>query len=286
MILQMESKSDDELHVLFGCTNLSKNSTLVAYFQHIHQEIQKIIPNYVSKNKKAYFIYKLPTGASKTLLEDKYGYELLSTKNYTSNQTEDMSILEFIREHPHLRFDVIVLAQCSNLIDTITYDRYDFMDKENIFENVKTFYHSSAPSGLVFNFYYYIPRDPNKLNLQERNKDKIRKLNPNFPFLNDFMTFYSSSVFEHIDLYIFLVKVMNRLYYRISTGVYQKIPLSDKQIDNLLKEEYNKTIQEISEMMKLESNEFMESFDKNYLDSYHPTFTFDDLEHLYKYKLK
>jgi hypothetical protein len=277
----MEYKSDDELLVLFGCTNLSKHSTFVKYFQHIHQEIQIVIPDYISRNKKAYFIYKLPSGASKTLLEDKYGYNLLSTKNYTSNQTEDMSILEFIRAHPHLRFDVIVLAQCSNLIDTITYNQYDFTDKEIIFENVKSFYHSSTPNGLVFNFYYYIPRDPNKLNLQEKNKDKIRNLNLMFPVLNDWMTFYTSSVFENIDLYIFLVKVMNRLYHRIFTGVYEKIPMSDKQIDNLLKEEYNNTIQEISEMMKLTSKEeFMESFDKNYLDSYHPKFTIYDLEHL------
>ena len=278
----IKSLNKYSLQILFACTNLSQNSTFVKYFKTLHQEITKYVPEFLNVPKVAQFVYKLPSDAVKNLLEDKYGYQLLSSNQYMLDRMEDQSVIEFLANHPKLKVDAIVLSQCSNLIDTISFEQYNFLDKKIIFENIKTFYHGLTPHGFIFNFYYYPFRDPSKLSLVEINKEKIRKLNPSFPILVKFENFYSPNVFEHIDLFIFLVRVMNRLFQNISTGVYQKIPMTESSLDLILETEYEMTVLEIAQIM--ESNkEFLEEFDKRYLGSYHPEFTKDVYDHIEKF---
>jgi hypothetical protein len=171
----------------------------------------------------------------------------------------------------------MVFAQCSNLIQTISYNVYDITEKNLIFDNIMTFYNGLTDNGMIFNFYYLQQYDTSKLS-KEMNKmykqdmlKNVKSKKLNYPILNDFETFNSPYFFEYFDLFIFLVKVMNRLFKKISTGVYVKIPFEEKKVYKILEEEYDQTLYEMVEILKImDFKQFLEEVNQRYYKD-HPT---------------
>lgn len=280
--------NDKTWNILFACTTLNHNSTFSRFSKTIHTEIEKYISNFVPLKKNAYFIYKLPD-SSKEQIKEEEGIKLLKDYHYNLETIVDQTLIDYLKEHPKTKFDIIVLSQCSNLIDTITYGSYNFLNKKELFDNCKIFYQSLMPKGIVFNFYYFIFKDINKLSEDESKKyvtiAKIRNLKKDYPVLVDFEFFYSPNVFEHIDTFIFLFKIMNRLFVKLDTGVYQKIPYSQFMLDKILNEEYENTIIDIHKLLELETKNILDQIDEQYLSSYHPLFT-QEYDYLNLYKLQ
>jgi hypothetical protein len=266
--------------ILFACTTLSQKSTFVDFFNEIHQEINRFFPIY-DVQKNAYFAYKILNQKESFILNDKYGYNLLVDNNYAFKTMSDNSIVELLKNNPNLRFDVIVFAQCSNLIQTISYNVYDITEKNLIFDNIMTFYNGLTDNGMIFNFYYLQQYDTSKLS-KEMNKmykqdmlKNVKSKKLNYPILNDFETFNSPYFFEYFDLFIFLVKVMNRLFKKISTGVYVKIPFEEKKVYKILEEEYDQTLYEMVEILKImDFKQFLEEVNQRYYKD-HPTLNND-----------
>ena len=266
--------------ILFACTTLSQKSTFVDFFNEIHQEINRFFPIY-DVQKNAYFAYKILNQKESFILNDKYGYNLLVDNNYAFKTMSDNSIVELLKNNPNLHFDIMVFAQCSNLIQTISYNVYDITEKNLIFDNIMTFYNGLTDNGMIFNFYYLPEYDTSKLS-KEMNKmykqDLLKKFKSkklNYPILNDFETFNSPYFFEYFDLFIFLVKVMNRLFKKISTGVYVKIPFEEKKVYKILEEEYDQTLYEMVEILKImDFKQFLEEVNQRYYKD-HPTLNND-----------
>lgn len=262
--------------ILFACTTLSQKSTFVDFFNEIHQEINRFFPIY-DVQKNAYFAYKILNQKESFILNDKYGYNLLVDNNYAFKTMSDNSIIELLKNNPSLHFDIMVFAQCSNLIQTISYNVYDITEKNLIFDNIMTFYNGLTDNGMIFNFYYLPEYDTSKLS-KEMNKmykqdilKKFKSKKLNYPILNDFETFNSPYFFEYFDLFIFLVKVINRLFKKISTGVYIKIPFEEKKVYKILEEEYDQTLYEMVEILKImDFKQFLEEVNQRYYKD-HPT---------------
>ena len=276
--------------ILFACTTLSQNSTFVDFFDEIHQEINRFFPIF-DVQKNAYFAYKI-LNPKESFFNDKYGYNLLVDNNYAFKTMSDKSIIELLKTNPNLRFDVIVFAQCSNLIQTISYNVYDITEKNLIFDNIITFYNGLSNNGLIFNFYYLPSFDLSKLSkeMKKMYKQDIRSSNKskklNYPILNDFETFNSPYFFAYFDLFIFLVKVMNRLFKKISTGVYTKIPFEEEKVYKILEEEYDQTLYEMVEILKImDFEQFLEEVKQRYYKDY-PTDNGDNIYGLLKFRKK
>jgi hypothetical protein len=265
----MESSLKSEnMKIIFACTSLQQSSTLISFFTYIQNKLNTYIPNFSKEIKDAYFVYKveLENIENMKLFEDRYGLDILEKKNYRFIDIYNSTLIEFL-EKSEQKFDVIVFTQCSNLIDTIIYHVKDkteniyedrpslTISKNQLFENIKILYDSLYEDGWIFNFYYFPIRDVEKISdIEERkiyeSEFKILKTLNKFssPYLLDFDYYFSPYVFEHIDVFLFLVKSMNKLFIRIDKGVYRKRKVPD--IDNLLEKTYDETMIEISKWMK------------------------------------
>jgi len=265
----MESSLKSEnMKIIFACTSLQQSSTLISFFTYIQNKLNTYIPNFNKEIKDAYFVYKveLENIENMKLFEDRYGLDILEKKNYRFIDIYNSTLIEFL-EKSEQKFDVIVFTQCSNLIDTIIYHVKDkteniyedrpslTISKNQLFENIKILYDSLYEDGWIFNFYYFPIRDVEKISdIEERkiyeSEFKILKTLNKFssPYLLDFDYYFSPYVFEHIDVFLFLVKSMNKLFIRIDKGVYRKRKVPD--IDNLLEKTYDETMIEISKWMK------------------------------------
>jgi hypothetical protein len=210
-------------------------------------------------DKNLYFAYKIPSEQDLTIISDITGMNIVQNNRYKLvQQLQDETLIDFIASNPDTKFDILVLAQCSSLVDTIMYQQNDYDNKDLLFRNVILFYDAIKPNGLVINFFFFMKRDAKKLGLQnpEAAKKYIQEYNlyresRNYfePFLNDFDRFFNVSTLLSMEIFIFLFKVLKKLFKRRSEGVYQKTQLTKEQVLDILEKEYVGTMKEIMSLI-------------------------------------
>jgi hypothetical protein len=224
------------INILFACTTLNEESSIVEYFDYMNDIFVKIDTRWFSIDKNAYFIYKIPDTSTlpKTFQEivkekedkrikSRYGETIMKKHNYNIIDVYDINLHDFLKNH--VKYDFIVFTQCSNLIDTLLGEK----DKSKIklIENLQILYKSLNDDGHIINFYYDNDGNINNSNIE---------------------TFYSFTSIHEYYLHALSVNMFNSIFENISKGCYVKKLGID--IFSTLKKTYVETIQEFGKYYK------------------------------------
>jgi hypothetical protein len=184
------------MRVLFACTTLNRDSTLVEQFNYI----EEIMSPYVKKGKKeAVLLYKPP--AYTIMNFTWYGKELLEQNGYTveSDPVIQEDLHAFL-EHSK-PFDAIVFTQCSSLVHTFIGENEKNVSLESVYTSFMNFYDTIRMGGYVFNFYY-------------DTKGMID--------IQDVESFISMTTFNVPYQHIFLLMCFFTYFEKVASGVYKK----------------------------------------------------------------
>jgi hypothetical protein len=184
------------MRVLFACTTLNRDSTLVEQFNYIDEKMSP----YVKKGKKqAVLLYKPPTFASMDFTW--YGKEMLEENGYIveSNPVVQEDLHTFL-EYSEI-FDAIVFTQCSTLVHTFVAENEKDTSLEFVYASFMNFYDKIRTGGYVFNFYY----------------DKKGTIE-----IQDVESFVSTITFNLPYQHIFLLMCFFTYFEKVAAGVYKK----------------------------------------------------------------
>lgn len=204
------------LNILFTCTTLDKESTLAIEYDYIHNMLIKIIPYYLDVKKNVYFVYKVPNPPLAKLMQNMYSSNIvpqlqknnyaikpnITAPNTAVKMVNDSNIHDFLSE-TKLKFDIISLTQCSNLVDTFIGEKIttSIVNIHDLIDNFITIYNSLEESGFIINFYY-----------NEDNGIKVC----------DFIDYISLSSSITLFYHIYLLSILDFYYERIDEGIYRK----------------------------------------------------------------
>jgi hypothetical protein len=121
-------------------------------------------------------------------------------------------------------------------------------DMNVLYKKIKDFYNGMKPNGILVNLFH-------------------NETDNTISFAN-FEVFYNYGCLWSMDVYLFLVRVMNQLFKKIEPGIYQKEQLEN--LDSLFESTSNKLIEELFDIgaEKLENKEeLIECIDKTYFDN-------------------
>jgi hypothetical protein len=219
-----DNKDSSVINVLFGCTSLAKDSTLIENYDFIQYKLNDVFDNWNALEKNSHFVFK---GIKYDTSEDRYGLEMIQKDNYIFKEPiHNKFIVDFIVSS-ELKFDMILLGECSNLIDLFVDSKtmrslFD-EDIKTLFKKVKDFYHGVKNNGILINLYY-------------------NETDGTTAFAN-LETFYSYSSLWSLDVYLFLLRIMNQIFKRIEPGIYQKEQIDD--LDGIIDKTYHTVIEEL-----------------------------------------
>jgi len=180
---------------------------------------------------------------------------------FSGKKTFSKFLLRFFKLHlvieilnkSETKFDVLLLIEAHNLMEVFLenneeerslFDR----DIKDLYAKVKIFYNSLKNNGIIVNIHY-------------RNADKTL-------FFCSLEHFYTTSSIWSLDVHIFLLKVMNQLFEKLESGIYQKKSDSDKNLDKIIEDAYHETLEELfkigSDNIDEPSSVIVEQIDKKY----------------------
>lgn len=194
------------MKVLFACTSLCRNSTIIKDYAFISANLNKSIPDYKTTEKQIFILFKTEfPDAQRNIIESRNGISTLA-RNYINTpelKTLDMNITDFTE-----KVDVLVLTQCSNLIQTFVNKLNSKTNILELIEKIIKIYNLIEEGGYIVNFYY---------TLDEKNEITLANVED----------FYSEISITHFLFHIYLVDVFKILFEKISTGIYKKRKIDD-----------------------------------------------------------
>jgi len=202
-------------NVIFACTTLKKNSTISKHFGIINKNIRELIDSDIKINP--FFIYKPPYGAVSDLTIDDNILQLLKDNNYNIGEYNlyKENIIDYLNS-ADIKFKIIVLSQCSDLVSTLTDETQQINEKifETIFDNLYTFYNKISDNGYIINYFY----------------DQT-----NSPILTNIESFYSAvTIVNKIIYFLYSIIIFKILFNEIRTGIYQKINKIDIRLNLII----------------------------------------------------
>lgn len=235
-----QTQENVDLTVLFAGTCLAKDSTLNEHYDFIQFKMNDVFENWNQLAKKTYFVLKNIDEKEQT---QKYGLDQLQKDKYIIDDSlvPDETMIEFIREKK-IKYDVILLLEAHNLMEVFLEGNEDEKslfdsDIKQLYEKVKSFYEAFKNGGIMVNIHY-------------KSSDKTL-------FFCSLEDFYTTSSIWSLDVHIFLLKVMNQLFVKLESGIYQK--QADKDVEQIIQTCYTETIEELVKI----ASELMQEENKN-----------------------
>lgn len=236
------------IDVIFGYTSLAEDSLLIENYDFIQFKLNDVFENWSLMEKTTHFVYK---GIKFETSESRYGLNTLKSDRYHFQEPIHNKYLpDFLSSSPS-KFDMIVLGECPNLIelfiDSKTMRSLLDSDMNVLYKKIKDFYNGLKPNGILVNLFH-------------------NETDHTISFAS-FEVFFNYSCIWSLDVYLFLVRVMNKLFSKIESGIYQKEPVEN--LDQLFETTANKLLEELFDLgaEKLENKQsLIESIDKNYFD--------------------
>lgn len=236
------------IQVLFYNTTLEQDSLLIESYDFIQYKLCDVFDKWYEIDKNTYILHKK---ATEEQLEDKYGLEKIQKDKYHFQGPVRSGWLVDYLQKSDVKFNMLILADAANLID-IFYDCKAIRslfdeDIKELYQKIKDFYAGLHSKGVVVNIYYNEVDDTT--------------------CFAKFEMFYSYSCIWCLDIYLFLLKVMNELFVMLEPGVYEKKGIED--VDGVIEKCYNKTLEELFVLCedKLDKpKELVESIDKIYFN--------------------
>lgn len=236
------------IDVIFGYTSLSEDSILIENYDFIQFKLNDVFENWSLMNKTTHFVYK---GIKFETSESRHGVDILKNDNYHFQEPIHNKYLPDFLSSSNSKFDMIILGECPNLIelfiDSKTMRSLLDADMNILHKKIKDFYNGLKPNGILVNLFH-------------------NESDNTIGFAN-FEVFYNYGSIWSMDVYLFLVRVMNQLFKKIEPGIYQKEQVEN--LDSLFESISNKLIEELFDLgaEKLENKEqLIETIDKIYFD--------------------
>lgn len=244
-ILKEDSPAID---VIFGYTSLAEDSLLIENYDFIQFKLNDVFENWSLMEKKTHFVYK---GIKYETSESRHGLDILKQDNYHFQDPIHNKYLPDFISSSQSKFDMIILGECPNLIelfiDSKTMRCLLDADMNVLYKKIKDLYNGMKPNGILVNLFH-------------------NETDNTISFAN-FEVFYNYGCIWSMDVYLFLVRVMNHLFRKIEPGIYQKEPVEN--LDQLFETTANKLIEELFDIgaEKLENKDHLiECIDKTYFD--------------------
>jgi hypothetical protein len=188
-----------------------------------------VFENWNQLRKRTYFVLK---NISEKEQSEKFGLDQLTKDNYLLGDeiVQDEIMVDYL-EKQKTKFDVILLLEAHNLMEVFLENNEEERtlfdeDIKSLYPKIKTLYDSLKPGGILVNIHY-------------KSQDKTL-------FFSTLEDFYTTSSVWSLDVHIFLLKVMNRLFSKLEPGIYQK--QSDRDVDAVIQECYHETIEQLLKM--------------------------------------
>jgi len=240
-------ESKKPIHVLFYNTSLEVDSLLIENYDFIQYKLCDVFDKWYDIDKNTYFLDKK---ATQEQLDDRHGLELIKKDKYHFQSMNKGWLVDHLQKS-EIKNDMLILADAANLID-IFYDCKAIRslfdeDIKDLYQKIKDFYAGLRPKGVVVNIYY-------------------NEVDDTICFAK-FDMFYSYSCIWCLDIYLFLLKIMNELFVMLEPGVYEKKGVED--VDGVIEKCYNKTLEElfvICESKLDKPKELVAEIDKNYFN--------------------
>jgi hypothetical protein len=246
-----EEKNVDKssvVDVIFGYTSLAEDSVLIENYDFIQFKLNDVFENWSLMDKTTHFVYK---GIKFDTSESRHGLNLLKTDRYHFQEPIHNKYLPDYLASAHSKFDMIILGECPNLIelfiDSKTMRSLLDADMNVLYKKIKDFYNGMKPNGILVNLFH-------------------NETDNTISFAS-FEVFYNYGCIWSMDVYLFLVRVMNKLFSKIESGIYQKEQVEN--LDQLFETTSNKLLEELFEIgsEKLENkDELIKCIDKTYFD--------------------
>jgi hypothetical protein len=234
--------------VIFGYTSLAEDSLLIENYDFIQFKLNDVFENWSLMDKMTHFVYK---GIKFETSESRHGLNLLKTDHYHFQEPIHNKYLPDFVASAHSKFDMIVLGECPNLIelfiDSKTMRSLLDADMNVLYKKIKDFYNGLKPNGILVNLFH-------------------NETDNTISFAS-FEVFYNYGCIWSLDVYLFLVRVMNKLFSKIESGIYQKEQVEN--LDQLFESTSNKLLEELFDMGadKLDNkNALVDCIDKTYFD--------------------
>lgn len=234
MFKKRKVSQEANINILFTCTSLKSESTFVKNFDLIQNDLKNLVPDY-EQLKNAYFVNLFQ---SPELGIDSKGKELLEKNNYilVGEKINLLNIIDFIQSKPKkLRFDVIVFAQCNNLVDIFNFDVNVTLEQR--VQQIKDLYDSLKQNGIIINYYYV-------KNISERDNHPM----PNRAVRVDVQDFIALNNMYRIIVFVFLRNVFYSLFNKLDVGVYKKKRVIN--FNKIVMECYDEALDEVQEIYK------------------------------------
>lgn len=216
-----------DMNVVFGGTCLCKDATLIEHYDFIQYKMNDVFENWNQLKKNCYFVFNRLDDKEK---KDRFGLDMVKKDNYylADDTVYDDTLIDFLKS-TETKFDVLLLIEAHNLMEVFLenneeerslFDR----DIKDLYAKVKTFYNSLKNNGIIVNIHY-------------RNVDKTL-------FFCSLEHFYTTSSVWSLDVHLFLLKVMNQLFEKLESGIYQK-KTGEIDIDKIIEDAYQETLEEL-----------------------------------------
>lgn len=225
-----------EINILFSCTSLLSDSSLIKDYDYINETLKFYYrniegPSFKDLIKNTYLTYKVMNLTeintmnvfnkfkNKRILE---GNQYRVIENSNAKFVRNLDMKTFLMNNKDIKFDIIVFTQCNNLVETILSNedlrriRDVYFSKQIIINSMLNLYTSLESKGFIFNFYY------------ELNGDNTSTLcNIEDYYVQTYVTI------EYLMYHICIFECFLYLFENIDIGVYQKKEMTGLQLEQL-----------------------------------------------------
>jgi hypothetical protein len=220
-----EQTPEDQIELVFYGTNLSKESLWIENYDFLQFKMCDLFENWNQVKKVSHFVNKDITQEE---LNDRSGLEIIEKDKFVCDpKINEETLTAFLLGQEDKKFDVVFWMDSNNLVDIFvdTKDIRTLFDSDIriLFKKIKDFYSSLKPSAVLVNLVHH-------------------EQNQTTGFCG-FEDFYDYPGLWCLDTFLFLVKVMNRLFDKLEPGVYQKKAVEN--LDGLIEECYHSTLEEL-----------------------------------------
>jgi hypothetical protein len=242
-----KKSKEEKIDIVFYGTSVSQNALWIENYDFLQFKMGDLFENWNQVKKVSYFVNK---NISDEELLDQTGLEIITQDKYEfQEKIHHETLTSFLLGDPERKFDVVFWVDGYNLVDI-------FMDTKEIrtlfdsdirllFKKIKDFYSSLKPSAVLVNLVY-------------------NEQNDTTGFCG-FEDFYDYPGIWCLDTFLFLVKVMNRLFEKLEPGVYQK--KSVENVEEMIQEIYHSTLEELFNLGVEhfeDKTQMVEAIDKTY----------------------
>jgi hypothetical protein len=220
-----EEKEDHSLvDIIFGYTSLKKDSILMENYDFIQYKLNDVFDSWNSLDKNVHFVYK---GVKFDMSEDRYGLETIQKDKYILKEPFHNKLISDFMKSSSIKYDMLVLGECPSLIDVFissnTMRSLFDEDIKNLYAKIKEFYDGFKPNGILIHLYH-------------------NQIDDTVSFSNLEHLYNYASIWS-LDVHLFLIKMMSKMFKKIEPGIYQKEEI--KNIDDIIDETYQNVVKEL-----------------------------------------